>query len=76
MKDTSLYAGNAFMMELLALSQEIIPTTSPVKQEAKVAPMRAFPLTEIRSDFLSGIIVPIPLSRMPTLDKFANPHSA
>ena len=76
MKDTYRFAENVFTRGLLAHSQEIIPTTNPVKHEARVAPISAFPLTEIKSPFLSGIIVPMPLSRIPTLDKFANPHKA
>ena len=45
-------------------------------QEAKRAAHRAFPVTEIKSPLLSGTIALIPLKRIPTLLKFANPQSA
>ncbi|SVA03704.1 uncharacterized protein METZ01_LOCUS56558 [marine metagenome] len=34
------------------------------------------PLTAIKSSFLSGAMAPIPLSKIPTLDRFAKPHRA
>ena len=53
-----------------------MPTINPVIHEAKRAAQRALPVTDIRSSLLSGTIALIPLKRIPTLLKLANPQSA
>ena len=45
-------------------------------QEAKRAAQRALPVTDIKSSLLSGTIALIPLKRIPTLLKLANPQRA
>ena len=49
---------------------------NPVRQDANKAAHKAFPETEIRSILLSGTIALIPLSKIPTLLRFAKPHKA
>ena len=48
--------------------------TNPVIHDARVAPIRAFKETLIKSFFLSGAIALIPVTRIPTEEKLANPH--
>ena len=47
----------------------------PVIQEAKVAPTKALKETLMRSSFLSGAMAVIPVIKIPTDDRFANPHN-
>ena len=44
-------------------------------QDARVAPIRAFKETFIRSGFLSGDIALIPETNIPTDEKLAKPHN-
>jgi len=43
-------------------------------QDARVAPIKAFNETLMRSFFLSGAIALIPETRIPTDEKLAKPH--
>ena len=52
-----------------------MPTTNPVIQEARVAPIKALNETFIKSSFLSGAIAVIPEIKIPTDERFANPHN-